>query len=318
VPAAELIPVSVVVPTCDRAAVLRRMMESLASQSVQPARLVLVDASADRATRDLCGAKTFDGLGSEVVWIEATAAGAANQRNQGMRECRHAVIGFFDDDILFEPDCVARLWQGLRSDDGLGGVNALITNQRYEPPGHISRAIFRFMAGRPERSYAGRVLGPAINLLPEDRDDLPELMPTEWLNTTCTLYRREALPDPPFARHFTGYSLMEDLALSLAVSRHWKLANARTARIFHDSRPGTHKDDAVAVSRMELVNRHYVMVSILERRRTTDYAKLVVWESFQLAACAIQRGGGPGFWQMLHGKMLGLRDIVGNPRRPGF
>ncbi len=58
------------------------------------------------------------------------------------------------------------------------------------------------------------------------------MVPVEWLNTTCTLYRREALPDPPFLSHFTGYSLMEDLALSLTVGKRWKLANARGLRIF--------------------------------------------------------------------------------------
>ena len=90
-----------------------------------------------------------------------------------VRECRHSVIGFFDDDILFEPDCIARLWRALQSDAGLGGVNAMITNQRYQSPGRVSRMMFRWMAGRREASYAGRVLGPAVNLLPEDRDDLP-------------------------------------------------------------------------------------------------------------------------------------------------
>lgn len=46
-----------------------------------------------------------------------------------MRECQHEVVGFFDDDIIFEPHCVARLWRALRSDSGLGGVNAMITEQ---------------------------------------------------------------------------------------------------------------------------------------------------------------------------------------------
>jgi hypothetical protein len=202
------------------------------------------------------------------------------------------------------------LWSALQSDASLGGVNAMITNQRYQPPGRVSRLMFRLMAGRAQRSYAGQVLGPAINLLPEDRCDLPEVVPVQWLNTTCTLYRREAIPRPPFPGNFTGYSLMEDLSLSLSVGRNWKLVNVRTARIYHDSRPGSHKVDPVAISRMELVNRHYVMTKVMGRRQFGDYARLALWELFQLAISALQERGNVGFWRELRGKWLGVCEIL--------
>jgi glycosyltransferase involved in cell wall biosynthesis len=271
---------------------------------------VLVDASEDQSTRSLCVEWPVPGLASEIVWHAAQIPGAASQRNQGVRECQHLVIGFFDDDILFEPDCVARLWRALQSDTGLGGINAMITNQRYHPPGPASRLMFRLMAGRTETSYAGRVLGPAVNLLPEDRDDLPEIVPVEWLNLTCTLYRREALPQPPFSDNFTGYSLMEDLSLSLTVGKKWKLANARTAHIYHDSQPGSHKSESVVLSRMELVNRHYVMTKIMGKCHFGDYVRLAVWELFQLATSALRNRGGIGFWHDLRGKWLGVYHVL--------
>jgi glycosyltransferase involved in cell wall biosynthesis len=306
---AEIIPASVVIPTGNRAVVLRRTLESLAFQSAQPAQVILVDASDDRSTRSLCVEQPVPSLASEVVWHAAHIRGAASQRNQGVRECQHAVIGFFDDDILFQPDCVARLWRALHSDTGLGGVNAMITNQRYQAPGRVSRLMFRWMAGRRETSYAGRVLGPAVNLLPEDRDELPEVVPVQWLNTTCTLYRREALPEPPFSSHFTGYSMMEDLALSLTVAKFWRLANVRTARIFHDSQPGSHKTDLVALAEMELVNRHYVMTRILLRRRWSDFLRLAIWETFQIAAALTNRSGRSSLHRVLVGKIRGLRRL---------
>jgi glycosyltransferase involved in cell wall biosynthesis len=194
----ELLPVAMVIPTRDRAAALRRTLGSLAHQSVQPAELSIVDASGDGSTRSLCVEEVIPGLRSEVSWCRADLVGAASQRNQGVRTCFQPVIGFMDDDILFEPDCFGRLWGALHSDDRLGGVNAMITNQRFQTPGGISQFVFHIIDDRPESSYAGGVLGPAVNLLPADRDDLPEVVPVEWLNTGCTLYRREALPDPPF------------------------------------------------------------------------------------------------------------------------
>jgi glycosyltransferase involved in cell wall biosynthesis len=307
---AELLPVAVVIPTRDRTAALRRTLESLAHQSAQPAELSIVDASADVSTRSLCVEEAIPNLRSAVSWHGADLAGAASQRNQGVRGCSQPVIGFMDDDILFEPDCFGRLWRALHSDNRIGGVNAMITNQRYQSPGRISQIVFRLLDNRPESSYAGSVLGPAVNLLPEDREDLPEVVPVEWLNTGCTLYRREALPDPPFPDHFKGYSLMEDLTLSLTVGRCWKLANARTARIFHDSQPGTHKFDPDLIAEMQLVNRHYVMTKVLGRSRLSDYLKLFLFELFSLVSTLQVPAGRMAFGSTLRGKARACRLIV--------
>lgn len=280
---AMILPISAVVPTKDRAHVLERTLASLAEQDIIPAELIVVDGSAGSESRMVIqdwAAK----LASQntVRWLRAEKLGAAVQRNQGLMSATQPFIWFFDDDILFEPDCVPRLWRTIEGDPRLGGVSAMITNQKYHPPGLVSRTVFALIHGRNEATFAGRVIGPAVNLLPEDREDLPETVPTEWLNLGCTIYRREALPNPVFDSVFTGYSLMEDLTLSVRVGKKWRLANARKARIYHDSQPGAHKADVAALAEMELVNRHYVMTEVLDRRHWMDYARLFIWEFFQL------------------------------------
>jgi glycosyltransferase involved in cell wall biosynthesis len=306
-----IFPISAVVATINRALVLKRTLESLRAQGMLPAELIVIDASFDDLAKKTVEAFSVDvaGTGCRVVWQEASTQGAAAQRNQGVAVATQPVIAFFDDDIMFHKDCIARLWRALQSDSQVGGVSAMITNQRYPPPSAISRLVFRIMAGRSDASYAGRVLGPAVNLLPEDRDDLPDIVPVEWLNTTCTIYRREALPNPVFPSRFKGYSLAEDLTLSLTVGRDWKLANARTARIYHDSQAGNHKNDRAAVSRMELANRHFVMVHVLGRCGAKYYAKFLIWELFQLVS-TLRQSRGRMFWQTLWGKLLGARDIL--------
>ena len=169
------VPVTAVVPTRNRPQILAATLASLESQSVVPAELVVVDASEDSATREV-----VDGFHSrirstcDVRWVQATSCGAAAQRNQGVLLAGQPIVWFFDDDIVFQPECANRLWQALNSDQRLGGVNALILNQHYHVPGRISRTLFRMLHGRSETSYAGLVLGPAVNLLPEDREDLPK------------------------------------------------------------------------------------------------------------------------------------------------
>ena len=305
----KLLPVSAIVPTRARPIPLARALESLAAQGVALAELIVIDGSTDVFSRRVVEQHARGSSGCTVVWQPASQFGAAVQRNQGVAIATQPLICFFDDDILFEPACIERLYCGLQSDPRLGGVNAMIANQHYCSPGLASRTVLRLIHGKGESSYAGRVIGPAVNLLPEDCDDMPEIVPVEWLNLGCTIYRREALPTPPFDRIFTGYSLMEDLTLSLRVAQHWRLANVRTARIFHDSQPGPHKTDVTALAAMELINRHYVMTEVLARRRFLDYLHLFEWEMFQLAVSAARSDSRPQFWARCRGKLLGVSQI---------
>jgi glycosyltransferase involved in cell wall biosynthesis len=302
-----LLPASVVIPTRNREVSLRRTLESLGFQSHQPAEIIVADSSDDSSTAQLCQ-KRIPGLESQVRWLAVRQRGAGVQRNEGVAYASHSVIAFMDDDIRLEPECMSRLWQALESDPRIGGASAMITNQRYQPPGRGSRLLYRLMKIQPANSYAGRCIGPALNLLPQDALDLPDQVSVEWLNTTCTMYRRLALPSPPFDEHFVGYSMMEDLALSLTVRKRWRLVNARTARIFHDSQPGSHKCDPRVLAEMELINRHYVMTRVLGKRRITDYVNLAMWEGFTLVAAA--RDGCAGLRPILVGKLRGLAHIL--------
>jgi glycosyltransferase involved in cell wall biosynthesis len=309
----DLLPLSLVIATRNRERVLRRTLESIAAQSAQPLEAIIIDSSDASETRDLCCERPIRGLRSRVTWRKAQTTGAAAQRNEGVRLSSQTAVGFIDDDILFEPDCLLLLWRALNADPGLGGINAMITNQRYHPPGLASRLMFSIMAGRIESSYAGRVLGPVVNLLPEDNSALPEVVPVEWLNTGCAIYRREALPDPPFPSHFTGASIMEDVSLSLTVGKRWKLANARTARIYHDSQPGTHKSDPAVIGEMQLTNRYYVMTTILGRTRPTDQVKLALWTLFiDLSLLQSLQG-----WRTLPARIRGECRAIGAILRQG-
>lgn len=304
----ELLPISALVPTRDRAVVFRRTLESLSQQSVQPLEMIVVDGSDGEETRSLCEEK-IPNLETTVYYYPATELGAATQRNQAIAHASQDTIWLLDDDILLEPECLARLWEAIQSDPQMGGVNAMITNQKYLPPGRISRTLFSFLHGQSEASYAGKCIGPALNLLPEDNPNLPEIVPVEWLNTTCVLYRRQALPDPLFPPNFHGYSLMEDVTLSLTVGQSWKLANARTARIFHDSQPGDHKNNVGVLAQMDLVNRYYVMTEVLGRKKAQDYFKLGVLQLFAIAASLQSFQGWIDLPSLLWGKLKGTKEI---------
>ena len=309
-----ILPISAIVATRNRSLSLAKMLNSLAKQTFQPQEIIIVDGSEDDTTKRLCHGE-IDNLQSNIIYRPATAIGAATQRNQAMAYATKDHVWLLDDDIILEPDCLAKLWQALQSDTELGGVNAMITNQKYLPPGKITSILFRLLHDRSESSYAGKCIGPGLNLLPEDNPDLPQVVTVEWLNTGCTLYRRKALPEPLFPSIFTGYSLMEDLTLSLNVGKRWKLANARTARIFHDSQPGEDKNNPGVLAKMDLVNRHYVMTTVLNRSTLQDYFKLTILQLFGIAASLISLRGWLNLPAVIWGKIMAIAEIINSDYR---
>ena len=313
--ASKTIPVSVVIPTGHRPAILGRTVESLLASTVVPEEFVIVGAATDCVSGKIVEALfAAPRSGSRATMQHAKRAGAAAQRNQAVALASKPYILFCDDDIICEPDCIERLWNALQSDPGIGGANAMIVNQSYSRPGRLLRAVLAAIAEPEGDGYAGRVIGPVINFLPEDKPDSAAPVFVQWLNLGCTLYRRELLPDPPFDSFFTGYSLREDVALSLRVGAHARLVNVPAARIYHDSQPGAHKADVVALSRMDTVNRHYIMTEVMGKRRWTDRATFALWDCCQLGICAIQQRGGRLFWKCLRGKLLGIFDIASGRR----
>jgi glycosyltransferase involved in cell wall biosynthesis len=305
----DLLPISIIIPTRNRALPFTRTLASLAQQGAHAREIVVVDGSDDGKTKEVCS-QGIEGLKSQIFYYRATIVGAASQRNQAFAYSTQDFIWLLDDDVFLEENCLVRLWNALESNPRLGGVNAMITNQQYLPPGPFSRRLFCFLHGSALESYAGKCIGPAMNLLPEDRDDLPEVVPVEWLNTTCTLYRRVALPNPPFQSNFVGYSLMEDVTLSLTVGKEWKLANVRSARIFHDSQPGDHKNDPAVLAKMSLVNRHFVMTQLLHRHTFNDYLKLTILQLFDIAASLQKPKGWLELPAVLLGKLSAVAEIM--------
>ncbi len=301
-----MIPVSVIIATKDRSDKLSNLFRSLRLQDVSPGEILVVDASEEERTRELCEGPEAPG---GTRWRRAVKSGAASQRIEGVAATTQPFVLFVDDDVIMEPGCLGALWEAIHLDPGLGGVNALITNQSYHRPGRTSRMFYAWLHGAALESYAGKCIGPGLNFLPEDRNGAPDVVPVDWLNTTCALYRREALPEPLFHPHFEGYSLGEDVALSLTVGRRWRLANARKARVFHDTGEGRRRLGVARGAAMELVNRHFIMTEIRGMRRVGDYLKLAAWELFSIASTLRSAEGWARLPAVLVGKAKGVWEL---------
>lgn len=304
----RILPVTAIIPTANRRKVLTQTLESFAMQNFQPVEIIIVDASENANTVFYEDSKIPE-LKSKLIIYTANQKGAAIQRSEGLKYATSPFILFADDDIILEEGCIEMLWKCLASNELAGASNALVTNQHYCVPGRLTNIMYRLMHGEKLDSYAGKCIGPAWNLLPAGNSPII-YNEVEWINTTCSLYKRDALPDPLFPMQFTGYSLMEDLAMSLIVSRKWKLFNVSTAKIFHNSQPGIHKNSTYRVSKMELVNRYYIMKNILKRRGFVYCSKLVVFELWGIFTSLATAKGRSQFFPNIFGKAAGIFSLI--------
>ncbi len=301
--------IEAIIPTAGRAAVLYKTLESISRQGVLPTLVHIIDASEDTSTELVCK-KISELFPLKIKYYKAAIKGAAAQRMQAMQFIRSQFTLFTDDDIILEKNCIQLLQNLLISQHEAGGVNAMVTNQQYHKPGRLTSFMYKLMNGSSLKSYAGKCIGPAWNLLPEENGE--QLNETEWLNTTCTLYRTVALPEQLFPPIFQGYSLMEDLALSLEVRKRWKLYNVPSAKIFHDSQSGDHKNSAFIISKMEMINRHYIMKNILGKKGFTDYLKFLIFECWNIISSLNTAKGRQLFLKTITGKFSAFYQIILN------
>ncbi len=300
----RIVDLTLIIPTYKRSAVLERTIESLSKQDYQPKEIIVIDATEPFESKAIEWKNKFLDLKSEVIYLPAVTKGAAAQRNYGVSFAKNEVLCFSDDDILLEEGCIRNLWITLTKDDECGGVNATMINQTFHELGKASRIFYDFLNSERFDSYAGRVFGPAIAFYPKLSNSPPDHVPVDWLNSCLVFYKKKALPNPVFDEHFTGYSLGEDLALSLKVAKNWKLFTVQTARIFHNSQPGDHKDNLKAFSEMDLVNRYYIMKHILNKNTAKDKWHLLLVQLW--GGITSKKIISRDFWL---GKISGIRKI---------
>lgn len=312
---AFLIPVSLVIPTVGRRERLIGTLVSVANQALVPAEICIVDGSDELFEVEELKQLLDDAFSSEVRFMvmPATIRGAGAQRNQAVELSSQPFIWFLDDDVDLEPGCLSALWRAMEGNERLGGCNSIITNQRYSPPGRIMRKFLSWIGCPSSGSLAGLCQGPAMNFLPTD-DVKFKGERTQWMNTTCTLYRRAALPDPSFLHYFHGYSLMEDLALSLEVRKRWELQSVTSARIFHDTGLASYKSRVLSRQVMEVANRWFVGRRVMNCAPVQLFFRLLLIQMIGLMALlrapnrwvsipAWLIGNSLGWWRILrHGR----------------
>jgi GT2 family glycosyltransferase len=286
---------SLVIATYERAEELRTTLDSVAAQTRPPAAVIVVDSSLDDKTLAVVRAAKIP-----VRYERAKMPSAAVQRNQGAALVETPLVAFVDDDVFIPPDSFEKIGEAFDADtaEKIGGIAARIDGLQHSIPSGLLRCYYRLQAGYSHPTYGGKLFGAAINCLPTYTESNGDLIPADWLNSTCVFYRSSVFAREKFPE-FEGYSFLEDVHLSARVARTHQLYFHRTATFEHRDAPSTFKRNPRALVRMRLRHQRLVAHDVLGLREPMLTLKLLLHRLF--ASATILRQRHPAWTQELLG-----------------
>jgi glycosyltransferase involved in cell wall biosynthesis len=291
---------SIVIATFERPAELRVTLESIATQTRLPARVIVVDSSRNDESRTAVA--TFSET-LPIDYVRADAASAALQRNQGAELVTTPLIAFLDDDVIIARETFAAICEVFDADEAerIGGVAGRIEGMQHSIPGRLLWCYYRLQAGYAHPTYGGKLFGPAINCLPVYDDTSDALIAADWLLSTCVFYRTPLFLREKFPR-FSGYSFLEDVHLSSRIGRTHQLYFHRTAMFEHRDAPSDFKRNARQLARMRVRHQRLVASEILQLREPLLTCKLWLHQLF--ATLSILRRREPAWREAILGTWI--------------
>ena len=248
---------SVIICTVQRTKELTLCIDSILSQDLIPAEIIIVDASSDDATKILVEGYRLKNKTVEFKYAQSRPK-LTMQRNIGFRESSGDVIFYFDDDVVLENNFISVVVRIFKADydHEIGGVAGLIIRRDEKLQKTFKWRIdlfFRklFFLEHPFGDGRFRLSG-----FPATVTSMTQPIVVESLPGCQTAYRRQVLDEFQFDENLEGYCFMEDCDFSYRVSRKYKCIRTPFARLYHNSAQTNRKG---AVLKKMLIRNHYYL-----------------------------------------------------------
>ncbi len=303
--------ISIVTPTLNRPSDVRALFANLATQTIPPFELILVDAAApdDNRTQNV-----VDELASGLpfpVRYHRFGGGTAIQRNYGIERAQGDFIAFIDDDVRLEPDFFERILEVYSQDIAgeVGGVAGYITNQYFDPSTSRRWIWYRrlriFTTFEPGRYDFGSGY-PVNRYMHPPHDGVREI---DFMGSNCCVWRRQVCDQGHrFDEFFRNYGVLEDAHFAVhAGLRGWKILECGRARCIHLHSPGGREKQAL-VAWKTAVNYRYVFLSVVPRptwRQNLRFWTVQVLQLLGHVDAAIRRPKEAG-WATVAAKFRGI------------
>ncbi len=288
---------SIVIATFQRPEALSVALASIAAQTRPPQRVVVVDGASD------CSAKAVVerfAASLPVEWMRSERPSAAVQRNQGADRVTTPLLAFMDDDAEAPPDFFEKLCIPFDDDTAgaIGGISGRMAGSTHPRPRGLLWLYYRLQAGYSDATYGARLFGPAINCFPCYEEQRDTLIPADWLNTACVVYRTELFKAERFPA-FDGYSYMEDAHLSARIAKKHRLFFHSQAIFEHHSSESAMKANKAELARQRIRNQRLLACEVLGVGGPTLSIKMLFSRIFSTVYLLRRRA--PGWTEEIHG-----------------
>ncbi len=243
-----------IVPTRDRPRDIRTLLHNLSSQTIQPIQIVIIDSSAIPQPELV---QEYTDLPIQYLAFQGEPSAAA-QRNAGLAcvDDDADLIGFVDDDIVFEPDAFEKMlafWRTAPA-DVRGAAFNLQEEETKATGGKLKHSRFAKWLGL----YDPEPGAVAPSGWHTRLGAVSENTRVEWLISGAVLWRKQVLLNHQFDAFFKGYSYLEDLDFSYSAGRNGQLVVVADA-VFrhHHHHENLSSDWYYRFGQMEVRNRLY-------------------------------------------------------------
>jgi glycosyltransferase involved in cell wall biosynthesis len=214
---------ALVVPSKNRPIQVGKLLRSILGQSMMPGLIVLVDFGG--ASKKVC--KSFLGQ-LKIIYINSPVPGQIYQRNLGLQFLNDSfkLIGFIDDDLVFEPKAIAEMinfWNNAPKTTGGVGFNVINS-----PPFKFSPLLYFF--GMSSR-FPGKVLKTGYNV---SIQNISDNIQSEWLGGGFTVWSIQILKHYKQDSIKTRWAIGEDVRFSYQIGKRFPLFICSLAKVRHE------------------------------------------------------------------------------------
>jgi len=311
--------VSVAICTHRRAASLRRLLDSIASQTRLPDAVLVIDASPDTDTEMAIRREPAPwDLGDRLLYVRVGGPlrGLTKQRNVAISLMETDLVAFFDDDIVLEWDCLRELEEVHRTSmPPPVGVAARIVNEQTRPS---SRWRLRRLLGIVPTLRPGRYCRSGMSIPWAFAGPTEAVVEGEWLPGGATMWRTQLARTIRFYEGFRGYGNGEDVEFSLRAGACGRLLVAGRAQVKH-LQDDAGRPDTRAMAYDSARNAYYIHGTCLVDRSWLDVAYFIyafAVDTMVLALATLLPGDRSARWRFVQGRLGFLLDLACNRLTP--
>ena len=248
---------SVILATMNRPEDLRKVFDSLLTQTRIPEEIWVVDQSTSAGTKDLTVSyqARFLEKKSTLSYYFQEEKSLVKARNRGLSLANGDVISFLDDDIVLFEDYFEKILQVWRDHPDTVAVsgNTLIRESLKGARWTLRRLLNRiFLLSHFDGKMTASGFGYPIYEREIDRLLTVEMLPGCNMN-----FKRSAIGDDKFDEWFTGYSYREDAEYSYRVSKKGRVLMTPDAKLWHNYSTVSRLTEE-QLKPMKIKNYHYV------------------------------------------------------------